>query len=260
MNLHIMIRKYVRLKGKKIILSPNLVGYLDDEQAFSDIESRPYKTLLRNIIKEGYAQKLLDIGSYTSDVSDLASQYVNKYMMQEQSVLYVLDCIAYGLGWIKHDPTMQTATQQESIQPKQNRTASSGTKKSKKNLKGITFTFPMKGFITVFTLLFQGIRNVFTLLFQGIRNVFILFLQGFWYMVTSCKGSIMEDLRWLNDKDVKENLCGSCLMVSCILIISSIIAFIIGWYCDTGHAAAWTWVFGESIVIGLCSLIYMESR
>lgn len=238
MDIHLKIRKIVDKQGSYIIADKKLIGILDDEQAFSDIEAGPYKELLRNIIKEGYAQQLLDLGKYTSEVSFLASQYAKKNLMQEQSVLYALDCIAYGLGWIKHEPTMQTATQQESIQPKQNRTASSGTKKSKKNLKGRTFTFPMKGF----------------------RNVFTLLLQGFWYMVTSCKGSIMEDLRWLNDKDVKENLCGSCLMVSCILIISSIIAFIIGWYCDTGHAAAWTWVFWESIVIGLCSLIYMESR
>ena len=116
MDIHLKIRKIVDKQGSYIIADKKLIGILDDEQAFSDIEASPYKELLRNIIKEGYAQQLLDLGKYTSEVSFLASQYANKYMMQEQSVLYALDCIAYGLGWIKHEPTMQTATQQESIQ------------------------------------------------------------------------------------------------------------------------------------------------
>lgn len=115
MKIHLKIKEIVDKKGAEIIVSNTLIGMLDDEQVFDDIESVPYKKILRNIIKEGYAQKLLDIGSYTSDVSFLASQYANKNFMQEQPILYVLDCLAYGLGWINHEPTLQMASSQESL-------------------------------------------------------------------------------------------------------------------------------------------------
>ena len=116
MKIHLKIKEIVDKKGAEIIVSNTLIGMLDDEQVFDDIESVPYKKILRNIIKDGYAQKLLDIGAYTSDVSFLASQYANKNLMQEPPVLYVLDCLAYGLGWMDHEPTLQMAPSQESVQ------------------------------------------------------------------------------------------------------------------------------------------------
>jgi len=118
MNIHLKIKECVDKKGAEIILSYTLVNMLDDEQVFEDIESAPYKKILRNIIKEGYAQKLLDLGSYTSDVSFLASQYAQTNLMQEGPVLYVLDCLAYGLGWMTNEPTLQATSSQENSQTK----------------------------------------------------------------------------------------------------------------------------------------------
>lgn len=110
MNIHLKIKECVNKKGAEIIVSNTLIGMLDDELVFDDVEAAPYKKILRNIIKEGYAQKLLDLGSYTPDVNFLASQYANKNLMQEPPVLYVLDCLAYGLGWTDKEPTIQVAT------------------------------------------------------------------------------------------------------------------------------------------------------
>jgi hypothetical protein len=107
MKIHLKIKECVNKKGAEIIVSNILIGMLDDEQVFDDVEAVPYKKILRNIIKEGYAQKLLDLGSYTPDVNFLASQYASKNLMQEPPVLYVLDCLAYGLGWMDKEPTMQ---------------------------------------------------------------------------------------------------------------------------------------------------------
>jgi hypothetical protein len=109
MNIHLKIKEYVNKKGAEIIVSNTLIGMLDDEFVFDDVEAVPYKKILRNIIKEGYAQKLLDLGSYTPDVNFLASQYASKNLMQEPPVLYVLDCLAYGLGWMDKEPTLQMA-------------------------------------------------------------------------------------------------------------------------------------------------------
>lgn len=110
MNIHLKIKECVNKKGAEIIVSNTLIGMLDDELVFDDVEAVPYKKILRNIIKEGYAKKLLDLGSYTPDVNFLASQYANKNLMQEPPVLYVLDCLAYGLGWTDKEPTIQVAT------------------------------------------------------------------------------------------------------------------------------------------------------
>lgn len=107
MKIHLKIKECVNKKGAEIIVSNTLIGMLDDELVFDDVEAVPYKKILRNIIKEGYAQKLLDLGSYTPDVKFLASQYAGKNLMQEPPVLYVLDCLAYGLGWTDKEPTMQ---------------------------------------------------------------------------------------------------------------------------------------------------------
>ena len=109
MNIHLKIKECVNKKGAEIIVSNTLIGMLDDELVFDDVEAVPYKKILRNIIKEGYAKKLLDLGSYTPDVNFLASQYANKNLMQEPPVLYVLDCLAYGLGWTDKEPTIQVA-------------------------------------------------------------------------------------------------------------------------------------------------------
>lgn len=45
-------------------------------------------------------------------------------------------------------------------------------------------------------------------------------------------------------------------MFLCLLIfIVSIIAIIVGWFNDQGHAPIWTWLFWESIIIGVLSFI-----
>lgn len=112
MNIHLKIRECVDKRGTEVIVTSTLIGMLDDEQVFEDINSVPYKKILRNIIKEGYAQKLLDLGSYTPDVNFLASQYAQANLMQEGHVLYVLDCLAYGLGWMDDEPTLQIGNNQ----------------------------------------------------------------------------------------------------------------------------------------------------
>ena len=91
MNIHLKIRECVNKKGAEIIVSNMLIGMLDDELVFDEVETIPYKKILRNVIKEGYAQKLLNLGAYTPDVNFLASQYANMNFMQETPVQYVFE-------------------------------------------------------------------------------------------------------------------------------------------------------------------------
>lgn len=68
------IRKLVEKKSADCITSKQLVGVLDDDNVFAD-EAKPYKELLRDIIVKGYSQRLLNLGEYSSEVSQLARQY-----------------------------------------------------------------------------------------------------------------------------------------------------------------------------------------
>ena len=108
MNIHLKIKECVNKRGAEIIVTNTLISILDDEQVFDEVETLPYKKILRNIIKEGYAQRLLDLGGYSPEVNFLASQYAQENLMQEAPIQYVLDCLAYGLGWTSNEPTLQT--------------------------------------------------------------------------------------------------------------------------------------------------------
>lgn len=242
MNLHIMIRKYVGLKGEEIILSLNLVGFLDDEQVFSDLESAPYKKTLRNIIKDGYAQKLLDLGK--SEINYLASQYAKANQKNESDVLYVFECLAYGLGWMKFEPTLCNTSTIASRQAATPQPASSAKWASKHH-----------------TVFINVIRTTTAYLIKRTGKLLTYILPKVRIRLSRYGQITTEDIKKLSsDEDVKENLSGFCFVLSCILSISSFIAMTIGWYYDIGHAPIWTWLFWESIIIGFVSYIYIESR
>ena len=107
MNIHLKIKECVNQKGAGIIVTSALMSMLDDKQVFDEAETLPYKKILRNIIQEGYAQKLLDLGEEGSNVKALASQYSEANQVQEALVRYVFDCLVYGLGWSEAEPKLQ---------------------------------------------------------------------------------------------------------------------------------------------------------
>lgn len=257
-----MIRKYVGLKGEEIILSPNLVGFLDDEQVFSDLESAPYKKTLRNIIKDGYAQKLLDLGK--SEINYLASQYAKANQKNESDVLYVFECLAYGLGWMKFEPklceTSNVASRQATAYSVSSAQANTARSKTRIKISSI-YHGGANCILKFFTAFINVIRFTFAYFIRGAGNLFSSVSSQVKIWVIKCGQIIIDDVRWLsNDEDVKENLNGFSIILSCILFIYSIIAMVIGWYYDIGHAPIWSWFFWESIIIGFASCIYMEIK
>lgn len=108
MELYLLIKDCVDVYGQDIIVSKRLIGLLDDKQAFDEPETAAYKKILRGLINDGYAQRLLDLGKHTPEVGMLASNYAQVNLLQEAPVLYVLDCLAFGLGWISQNPVMKT--------------------------------------------------------------------------------------------------------------------------------------------------------
>ena len=108
MELHLLIKDCVDVYGQDIIVSKRLIGLLDDKQAFDEPDTAAYKKILRGLVNDGYVQRFLDLRKYSSEVGLLASNYAQANLMQEAPVLYVLDCLAFGLGWISQNPVMKT--------------------------------------------------------------------------------------------------------------------------------------------------------
>lgn len=102
--MHKIIRNIVKSRGKEVIASTVLVSCLDDEGAFATIESKVHKRILRAIINDGYAQKLLNVGAWNDESKMLATEYARKNAMTEDTINYVFKCLAYGLGWTRSTP------------------------------------------------------------------------------------------------------------------------------------------------------------
>ena len=96
MELHLLIKDCVDVYGQDIIVSKRLIGLLDDKQAFDEPDTAAYKKILRGLVNDGYVQRFLDLGKYSSEVGMLATNYAQVNLMQEAPVLYVLDCLAFG--------------------------------------------------------------------------------------------------------------------------------------------------------------------
>lgn len=102
--MHTIIKKIIKKQGQDVITSKILVNCIDDEGGFSDVEMRPYKKILKLIIDENYSRKLLDIGAWNAEAEMLARTCAQRSLIQEEGVLYVFACLAYGLGWLSKAP------------------------------------------------------------------------------------------------------------------------------------------------------------
>ena len=102
--MHTIIKKILKKQGQDVITSKILVNCIDDEGGFSDVERRPYKKILKLIIEEGYSRKLLEIGAWNAETEMLARTCAQRSLIQEEGVLYVFACLAYGLGWLSKAP------------------------------------------------------------------------------------------------------------------------------------------------------------
>lgn len=97
-NLHILLRNIVEAEGEKIILETRVVNILNDYRAFDSAPASKY--VLRAIIIDGYARKLLSAAGWNTTVSSLISQFIIETGFQSDLVNYVFLCIAYGLKYI----------------------------------------------------------------------------------------------------------------------------------------------------------------
>lgn len=116
MELHKALRAVIQTEGEAIITEVRLVNILDDFKAYSEMPSAKY--ILRAIIADGFAQKLLLIGNWNNDAINLASRFASNTGFMPNSVEILFMSLAYGLNWINQLPNVAPANAVPEIQPK----------------------------------------------------------------------------------------------------------------------------------------------
>lgn len=130
MELHKAIRNIVETDGKEIVKEVRLVNILSDFRAFDAIPASKY--ILRAIISDGYAQKLLAIGAWNSQSENLCSQFVATTGFQSDYALMVFQSLAYGLGFLNQMPTIINPIQQQPQNPSPQKPTPKLTKKEQR--------------------------------------------------------------------------------------------------------------------------------
>lgn len=78
--------------------------------------------------------------------------------------------------------------------------------------------------------------------------------KSFWKTIGNflrkIKTSIKEDAKWLLSED-GYNYSVAFLVIALALFLVSLVLIVIGWINGTGHAPVWTWLFWESLVLGI---------
>lgn len=102
MDLHQALKHIIRSEGPDIVTDLRLVNILNDLNAYQDVQGSKY--ILRAIISDGFAQKLLHIGRWNKDAINLASQFAYHTGFMPDSVEIIFNSLAFGLDWINPLP------------------------------------------------------------------------------------------------------------------------------------------------------------
>lgn len=102
MELHNALRAVIQSEGDTIITETRLVNILDDFKAYSDMPTAKY--ILRAIIADGYAHKLLSIGKWNNDAINLASRFASTTGFMPDAVEILFKSMAYGLEYLNSNP------------------------------------------------------------------------------------------------------------------------------------------------------------
>lgn len=116
MELYNALKKVVELQTEDILKDVKLINILSDFKAYDDIPSSKY--LLKYMINEGLMANLLYEYKTQSDVSILIGTHSkllsDTYGYKDYLASYVIDCIAFSLGWINEIPSINKQSKNES--------------------------------------------------------------------------------------------------------------------------------------------------
>lgn len=113
MKLYEAIATIVQEFGKEIVTNAKVINVFSDYNAFE--ESKTFKVILKSLIAEGYMDQLMYVRDWSSSQSRIISNFIAATSFNEANASYVIQSIAYGLGYTKTAPVYQpSASSQQS--------------------------------------------------------------------------------------------------------------------------------------------------
>lgn len=139
MKLYEAIQTIVQEFGKEIVTNAKVINVFSDYNAFE--ESKTFKVILKNLIAEGYMDQLMYVRDWANSQNRIINNFIAATSFNEANASYVINCLAYGLGYTKtvpvysqSAPTQQTGT---SSTPNYNTRAQSSSNNALTTVQGI---------------------------------------------------------------------------------------------------------------------------
>lgn len=133
MKLHSAIREIVQSQGQDAILDIRFVNMLIDLNAFNDVPATKY--IMRAIINDGYMQKFLQLGEWSSPAMNLSQKYASITGFDIDAIDLIFQSIAYGLAWVQSVDVNSSNHSQQASQGDNQNPPQGKPNKSKKQTK-----------------------------------------------------------------------------------------------------------------------------
>lgn len=139
MKLYEAIKTIVQEFGKEIVTNAKVINVFSDYNAFE--ESKTFKVILKNLIAEGYMDQLMYVRDWANSQNRIINNFIAATSFNETNASYVINCLAYGLGYTKTVPVYsQSAPTQQmgtSSTPNYNARAQSSSNNATTTVQGI---------------------------------------------------------------------------------------------------------------------------
>lgn len=108
MKLYEAIATIVQEFGKEIVTNAKVINVFNDYNAFE--ESKAFKVILKNLIAEGYMDQMMYVRDWSASQNRLISNFIAATSFNETNATYVIQSLAYGLGYTKSVPVYQQSS------------------------------------------------------------------------------------------------------------------------------------------------------
>ena len=112
-NLPEAMRYVVQKWGKDYLQNRGFINVLNDFKVLKDI--RAAKHVIQNMLENGYIGQILQATNWEIESKAIAVNYSTEFGAKEEIVLYLVQCIGYGLGYSSEIP--QFSENEEAPQP-----------------------------------------------------------------------------------------------------------------------------------------------
>jgi len=96
MELHTLLGEVVKTHGRDIINDQRVVNILSDYNVYAD--NPQFKFIIKNIISEGYSNKILDIQTWDLKADQMVEKFIRTTGIDLQSAQYVFKSMAFSVG------------------------------------------------------------------------------------------------------------------------------------------------------------------